>query len=29
MSRPDPVNYQTAPEKYRHWTLAFEARSPR
>ncbi len=24
MSRPDPVDYQTAPEKYRHWTLAFE-----
>ncbi len=24
MSRPDPVDYQTAPEKYRHWKLAFD-----
>src|SRR5271166_5035400 len=24
MSRPDPVNYQTAPEKYRHWKLKFD-----
>src|SRR5208283_5613028 len=24
MNRPDPVDYQTAPEKYRHWKLAFD-----
>ena len=24
MSRPDPVDYQTEPAKYRHWTLAFD-----
>ena len=24
MSRPDPVDYQTAPARYRHWTLNFD-----
>ena len=24
MSSPDPVDYQTAPERYRHWKLRFE-----
>ncbi len=24
MSRPDPVDYQTAPARYRHWTMKFE-----
>jgi benzoyl-CoA-dihydrodiol lyase len=24
MSRPDPVDYRTAPETYRHWKLAFD-----
>jgi benzoyl-CoA-dihydrodiol lyase len=24
MSRPDPVDYQTAPERYRHWKLKFD-----
>ncbi len=29
MSRPDPVDYQTAPERYRHWKLAFDGPSRR
>jgi benzoyl-CoA-dihydrodiol lyase len=24
MSRPEPVDYQTAPDRYRHWKLAFD-----
>ncbi len=24
MSRPDPVDYQTAPAHYRHWKLKFD-----